>query len=195
MSLNYSLFDYLKQGLMHPTKTGSFAPSSEELSTFVVNEAELEKASVVIELGSGTGVMTEKILQKLPADATFFAMEINPEFAQVTKARCPKAVVYNDSAENVKEYMEKHGVTYCDCIISTLPWSVFSSEFQDKLITLMWDILAPGGRFYTVVYLHAILLPSAQRFKKRLEGKFREVKRSKVVWNNFPPAFAYCAKK
>lgn len=194
-NMGFGILDYLKQSLIHPAKTGSIAPSSKRLVDMVMDLSNLQNSSSVIELGSGSGVFTEKILKEINPDTVFFAVEINPEFVEATRKRCPDVVVYNDSAENAKELLSRHGLSTCDCIISTLPWSVLSSAMQDKLLTTIWDILRPGGSFLTVSYSHVVFLPSAQRFKNKLYDTFSSVYRSETVWTNFPPAFIYSAEK
>lgn len=193
--MKFSILEYLRQSLVHPTKTGSIAPSCEELSQLITNTVDLRNAQTIIEFGSGTGVFTEKILNKIDDDATFFALEINPRFVEATKMRCPKAIVYNDSAENAQQHMEKHGVNSCDYVISGLPWVVFDSKLQDRLLSTVWEILKPGGSLLTMAYLHGLLFPAAQTFRQKLYQRFSYVTKTKTVWSNLPPAFVYCAKK
>ena len=193
--MKFGIFDYLRQGLLHPTKTGSIAPSCEELSHLITDKADLDNVDTIIEFGSGTGVFTEKILSKISGDATFFALEINPKFVEATKMRCPEAIVYNDSAENAKQHLEKHGVSSCDCIISGLPWAIFDSNLQERLLSTVWEVLKPGGKLLTMAYVHGLMFPAAQSFRQKLYGKFSNVTKTKTVWSNLPPAFVYCAKK
>lgn len=193
--MSFGILDYLKQSFIHPTKTGSVAPSSDKLCELLTDTAGLQSASTVIEFGPGTGVLTERILNKISNNTTFFALEINPRFAAATRLRCPDATVYNDSAENAKLHLQNHGVDGCDCIISALPWSVFTPGLQDRLLSTIWDILEPGGRLLTVAYFHAQVFPSAQRFKNKLYEKFPTVTKTEIVWSNLPPAFVYCAQK
>lgn len=193
--MKHGIFHYLKQFLCYPTRTGSIAPSCSELSELITDKAQLDKAYTVVEFGSGTGVFTEKILQKISADATFFALEINPEFAEATKRRCPDAIVYNDTAENAKFHLEKHGKDSCDCVISGLPWAIFNSNMQDRLLGTVYDILRPGGKLLTMAYLYGLPFPTAKRFRAKLYDKFPKVVKTKTVWSNLPPAFIYCAEK
>ena len=193
--MKFSILKYLKQSFKHPTKTGSIAPSCEQLSHLITEVAELHNANTVLEFGSGTGVFTEMILDKISDEANFFVFEINPQFAEATKSRCPDAIVYNDSAENAREHLETHGIESCDCIISGLPWAVFDSNLQDRLLRTVWDILKPGGMLLTMAYVHASISPTAIRFKNRLYYKFSSVSKTKTIWSNLPPAFVYCAQK
>jgi len=55
--------------------------------------------------------------------------------------------------------------------------------------------IPPGGRFSTFTYLHASWLRAAHRFRDLLGQTFSTVTTTRVVWRNFPPAFAYrCTK-
>lgn len=193
--MRFNILEYLKESIIYPTKTGSIAPSCEELSDLITDTAQLHTASTVIEFGSGTGVFTEKIMDKISNETTFFALEINPTFVEATKIRCPDAIVYNDSAENARKHLKKHGVDSCDCIISGLPWAIFSTSLQDKLLETISDVLRPGGKLLAMAYVHGLMFPSAQRFRNRLHHMFPSVSKTRVVWGNLPPAFVYCAEK
>ena len=186
---------FLTQFLIHPTKVGAVAPSNNKLCDMITDMADLHQISSVIEFGSGTGVITEKIVNKISKDTTFFAMEINEKLVEATKRRCPYVTIYPYSASNAKRYLEIHGEQGCDRIISSLPWSTFSDEMQDDLIETIIDVLNPGGKFLTYAYIPGLVFPSARRFKNKLYEKFDKVGRSKIVWTNFPPAFIYYAEK
>jgi len=190
-----NLIQFLKQFVLHTAKTGAVAPSSKGLADLITDTAGLQSASAVIEFGTGTGVFTEKILQKISDETRFFALEINPDFVKATRKRCPEAVVYQDSAANAKKYLDELGINECDCIICGLPWVAFSEELQDELLDTIIDVLKPGGRFLTFAYLQGLLLPAGMRFKRKLSTRFNSVTKTKTIWLNFPPAFVYCAEK
>ncbi|MDR4504571.1 MAG: methyltransferase domain-containing protein [Candidatus Scalindua sp.] len=186
---------FIKQFVFHPTKTGAIAPSSKSLADLITDAAGLSNASTVIEFGSGTGIFTEKILQKISKEARFFALEINPDFVKATINRCPNVTIYQDSATNVKKYLYNLDIKECDRIICGLPWASFSESLQEELLDVIVDILKPGGRFLTFAYLQGLLLPAGIRFKKILSARFKNITKTKTVWLNFPPAFVYCAEK
>ena len=122
--LEYNL-KFFTQFIINPARTGAVLPSSDGLCEYMTDLAGLQDVSTVIELGSGTGVITEKIMRKKAESTTFFALEINPAFVEATKNKCPDAIVYQSSAENVMKHLEMHGESGCDRIISSLPWSTF----------------------------------------------------------------------
>ena len=186
---------FFKQFLQHPGTTCAITESSRELADLITDTAELSQASVVVEFGSGTGVFTEKILEKLSEDAKALALEINPAFAEETKKRCPEAIVHYDSAVNASYYLRKAGVEKCDRIISGLPWACFHQELQDQLLDTIMEILKPGGKFVTFIYLHGLFLPSGIRFRKCLSSRFGKIVETRIIWKNLPPALVYCAER
>ncbi len=189
------LIQFIKQFVFHPTKTGAVAPSSKGLADLITDVADLSNTSAVIEFGPGTGVFTEKIFQKISKNTKFFALEINPDFVEATRNRCPEVIVYQDSATNAKKYLNELGLKECDCIICGLPWASFSEDLQNELLDTIIDVLKPGGKFLTFAYLQGLLLPAGMRFKKKLSARFNKVTKTRTVWLNLPPAFVYCAEK
>jgi phospholipid N-methyltransferase len=157
--------------------------------------ADLHNARAVVELGPGTGVFTEKIIERLHRDAVFFALELNHHFVLETKKRCPSATVYHDSAANISKYLRKHGAVKCDCIISSLPWGVFAPRLQMEIMSAIVDALHPQGEFLTYSYIGGQLLPAARSFRKMLSRYFPKVKKTPFVWRNIPPAFIYHCRK
>ncbi len=187
--------EFLKQFVRYPTLTCAIAESSKEMADLITDTAELSRASMVVELGSGTGVFTEKILEKISEDGKAFALEINENFVKETKRRCPEAIVYYDSAVNVATYLKEAGVEKCDRIISGLPWASFPENVQNQILDTVADVLEPGGKFLTFAYVHGLCLPAGRRFRKCLFSRFRKVLATRIIWQNLPPAFVYCAEK
>lgn len=176
-------------------KTGAISSCSEEVANVLTKHANLSQYKTVVELGSGTGAITKKILEHVSDDALFLALELNDHFVNETRKRCPSAIVYHDSAENIKSCLNKHGKDSCDCIVSTLPWTLFEPELQQKILHAIWDVLPEGGKFLTVTYTFAALLPAGKRFKSMLKGRFTNVERSKTIWKNLPPVYVYHCQK
>lgn len=188
-----STFKFIKQVFLAPGTTGAIAPSSKALGRIMTDKAGVREAKVVVEFGPGNGVFTEVIAGELQANAHFFAVEINPDFAKAVRKRCPGVTVYEDSAANTGKYLREAGYETCDCIVSGLPFASFDDELQDELLSAVLEVLRPGGRFVTFTYVQSPLLSSGRRFHAKLEGLFEGVEKTPMVWCNLPPAFAYCA--
>jgi phospholipid N-methyltransferase len=165
------------------------------LAELVTDTAAVARVDSIVEFGPGTGVFTEVIARKLKPGAKFFAIEISEEFVKACAKRCPGVKVFHDSAGNVRKYMDQVGVQQLDCILSGLPFALFEDALQDDLLNAAYNALKPGGVFVTFTYVQSPLLPRGRRFRRKLQGRFRTLEKTSVVWKNFLPAFAYKAVK
>lgn len=186
---------FFEQFVTHPKEVGAFAASSKHLASAVTDAAGVSNANVVVEFGAGTGTITQVLCGKLREGATFFALEINPDFVELCRMSLPEVEIIEGSAENTLKYLQEHGKTECDSIVSGLPWAAFEEELQDRLLDATLGALRPGGRFATYMYLTSVLLPSGRRFKRKLDTRFSKVGKSRVCWKNLPPAIVYWGEK
>lgn len=182
---------FLNSFMKKPSQVGAVAPSSKRLCTALVDSFNWDTTEYVVELGPGTGVATELILQRLRPNARFFAVERNPRFVSMTAKRCPKADVFEGCATELAKYCKERGFPRVDAVISGLPWASFSSPLQKDIMHAIFEVLPQGGRFATFAYLQGLGLPAGQRFSKLLKQNFSQVGRSRTVWRNLPPAFVY----
>lgn len=189
------MFNFIKQFILHPLKTGAIAPTGDDLTELITDLADLKNTKSVVEFGCGSGVFTEKILSKISSETKFFALEINEEFAEATRKRCPTAIVYDDGAQNIGKYLKQNGSDFCDVIISGLPWAMFGEDIRKEILDAVSASLKPGGKFLTFSYVHGSFIPTGINFKKQLDAYFSKVEKSDVVLNNIPPAFVYICIK
>ncbi len=98
-------------------------------------------------------------------------------------------------AVDARRHLADRGLSGADAVISGLPWAAFAPALQDRLLAAVQDVLRPGGRFTTFAYVQGLILPPARRFERLLKQQFPQVRRTRVVWRNLPPAFAYVATK
>jgi phosphatidylethanolamine/phosphatidyl-N-methylethanolamine N-methyltransferase len=186
---------FFKRFLSNPGLIGALLPSSPALCREITSHINIECAEAVVELGPGTGVITDEILAKLNPQAKFVAIELDNKMYENLHQNRPDLNVVNDSAENLPEIMETAEIRHLNAIVSGLPWAAFPEKLQIAILTAVIDSLSKGGYFTTFAYLQGLLLPAGRRFKKLLKKSFKEVKISRVVWNNMPPAIVYRCKK
>ena len=185
----------LAQFLKKPLTTGAVCSSSRCLARMLVSGIGLEHAASAAELGPGTGAVTGAILDALPDASKFFAVELNPDIISAFQARFPTVKVYNDSAANLPDLIQRENMDALDAVISGLPWAIFPDDLQNEILNAVIRSLKSGGYFTTFAYLQGVILPSGQHFRKQLEKSFSEVEKSPIVWKNFPPAFVYRCRK
>jgi len=182
---------FLKAFLRAPTTVGAILPSSRHLAQAMIQRANLAGAETVVELGPGTGSFTDVILHHIGPKTTFLTIELEQPHCALLRARFKNLPVYQDSAEHLPKYLERHGARHADYIISGLPWASLPLDVQERMVLAIVASLAPKGVFSTFAYIHARWMPNAIRFKNRLLSHFEHVESSRVVWRNTPPAFVY----
>lgn len=184
-------WSFLAGFLRRPLTVGAVAPSSARLARTVIRRCNLRDAATVVELGAGTGAITEQILARIGPQTRFIALELDAGHAALLARRFPRAIVCNESAENLQAIVTRLGCDKVDCVISGLPWASMGQRKQEKLMAEVLAVLKPTGQFCGFGYLHAKWYSSTQTFHRRLRETFPSMHISPVVWRNLPPAFAF----
>ncbi|HEB9342718.1 TPA: methyltransferase domain-containing protein [Campylobacter coli] len=182
-------YEYLK----NPKQIGAFCSSSQKLGFVMTQNINLRQANYIVEIGPGTGVFTENILKYKNKKAQFFAIEINKNMAEKLKRKIANLDIEIGSAENLPYFLRQRSIANADVIVSGIPWSLLKDHEQEKLLKIIHKSLKPNGYFSTFAYI----LPtfSSLKFRQKIFSFFSEVRISRVVWQNFPPAVVYYCKK
>ncbi|MFO7907687.1 MAG: class I SAM-dependent methyltransferase [Planctomycetota bacterium] len=186
---------FFREFLFHPKAVGTVSPSSTNLARHLADAVDWDHASTVLEYGPGTGVITGEIVSRLPNQTEFYAIEISSEFARILRERFPNIGILEGSVGNAKTLCETEGLEQVDAIVSGLPWAAFPEDEQDTYLDATAEVLKPGGQFISFGHLQGLLLPAGRRFRKKLSNYFSDVRVSKPVWGNFPPAFFYICRR
>ena len=130
--------------------TGAIYESSRYVSRNLTNEISSKKVQVVVELGGGSGNVTEQILSKLHPDSVLYCFEIDPEFfSQLQLIRDPRFHLIQGSASDICKYFDPASV---DIIISGLPLSLFDNSERDRLLNDCYSLLKTGGVYRQFLY-------------------------------------------
>ena len=81
----------------------------------------------------------------------------------------------------------------CDAVVCGLPLASFNDSLQDDIIGEAHRVLRKGGAFVAFSYIQSPYLPQGRKIRDTLLKRFGRVEKSRIVWNNLPPAFAYTA--
>lgn len=178
------IFGLTKEFFKNPKQIGAIASSSKFLAEKLVKAAILENTKIIVELGAGTGIITDKILELMPKDAVLLSFEINNFLSRhiKEKIRDKRLMVINDDAANICKYLNEYGFQFADCVISGLPLAVFSKEERNQLLDVINGCLSEGGRYVQFQYSLSDMSALKNVFPKvNLDFEMR----------NIPPAFIY----
>ncbi len=170
---------FLKQYLSNPRKIGSIYPSSPALGKAMVSFLKNQQESTVIELGPGTGSITNALLKSSINLNNFYACEISDTFAKHLRNRFPGIHVREGDASKLTEIFDEL-VGKVDCIFSSLPLKSLPSTLVEEIIDQEYEILKPQGSVIQFTY-------DLRQRNMILTNKFKHIG-SKIVTANFPPA-------
>jgi len=185
-------FRFFRQWLREPRSIAALAPSGRALAARMA-AAVGRGARSVVELGGGTGVMTQALLERgIPAEG-LLVVERNPELHALLAARFPGVEVARADASDLVELVRASrglGAGEVDAVMSSLGLLTMSRADQHRLLAAAFAVLRPGGRFVQFTYAPRCPVPRELREELGLEAR-------RVSWSlrNLPPAFVYVLRR
>ena len=173
---------FLREWLANPQRTGAVAPSSPQLGAAMARWLPRNPESFVLELGPGTGAVTDALLKRGLREDRLVAIENNPNLAKLLRKRFPHAQIITGDAWDLDTLIKELPcpVESVGAVISSLPLLNFPKAQADALAQKIRAILEPRGRWVQYSY---------QIVKDRSRGADAfKLLASKIVWFNLPPA-------
>ena len=169
--------------------TGSVVPSSRFLQEEMMTRLPFDRIRVAVELGPGTGCITQAILNRLAPDAKLLAVDINEEFVVRLSEQFsdPRLIPLQASATDLLELLQSQGMNSADCVVSGLPFANLSPQLRHQIVRASLQALAPGGTFVAFQYAPFALPPVLKRHFSKIRTDF--------VLLNLPPALVYSCQK
>ena len=94
---------FLRSWLERPLLTGAVTPSGRMLARTMASYVDPRVPGPVIELGPGTGPVTDALVRRGIAQDRLVLVEYNPEFCKLLKRRFPKATIIQGDAYDIGE--------------------------------------------------------------------------------------------
>jgi phospholipid N-methyltransferase len=195
----YGNYLFLKQSMHDMKKIGAIMPTSRSAANELVRPLTLKVgARNVLEVGAGTGAITEVIITQLTPEDRFDIIEIDPALSRLLQQKFghhPNVHIHNCSIEQWNP-----GYTY-DVIISTIPLTNLAIENIESIFNHFQQLAAPGAVFSYLEYMSAPLKKlfingqKADILREKLQymHDFRDQHRSNTVkvFVNVPPTYAH----
>jgi len=180
---------FLREWFANPQRTGSVMPSSPQLAAAMARWLPHNPDSYVLELGPGTGAVTDALFKRGLREDRLVAIENNPALAKHLRKRFPSSHIITGDAWQMDTLLRDLPVpvTAVGAVISSLPLLNFPKAQADELARKIRAVLEPRGRW--VQYSYHI-----SKSRSRGADDFRLVA-SKIVWWNLPPARVHVFQK
>jgi phosphatidylethanolamine/phosphatidyl-N-methylethanolamine N-methyltransferase len=171
---------FIRSWIEKPLSTGAVMPSSRVLARAMARYVDPRVDGPVIELGPGTGPVTEALVKQGVDPARLILAEFNPDFCRLLRTRYPAATVVQGDAYRLRRLLQTYVYEPAAAIVSGLPLVTKPLYTRLRLISDAMTLLAPGTPF--VQFTYAMLPP----IPKELSGMRAEA--SELIWMNLPPA-------
>lgn len=171
---------FIRTWIEKPLSTGAVMPSSKALARTMARYVDPDATGPVIELGPGTGPVTEAMVERGVDPARLILVEFNPDFCRLLRTRYPRATVVQGDAYRLRRLLETYVRSPASAIVSGLPLVTKPVRTRLRLISDAMVLLAPGAPFVQFTYAMVTPIPKA------LSGIKAEA--SELIWMNVPPA-------
>jgi phosphatidylethanolamine/phosphatidyl-N-methylethanolamine N-methyltransferase len=171
---------FIRSWIEKPLSTGAVMPSSRVLARAMARYVDPRSQGPVIELGPGTGPVTQALVRQGVDPGRLILVEFNPDFCRLLRTRYPAATVVQGDAYRLRSLLESYIDEPAAAVVSGLPLVTKPLRTRVRLISDAMTLLATGAPF--VQFTYAMLPP----IPKELSGVRAES--SELIWMNLPPA-------
>jgi phosphatidylethanolamine/phosphatidyl-N-methylethanolamine N-methyltransferase len=171
---------FIASWLQHPLKVGAVSPSGRALARAVAAEVDPSIPGAVVELGPGTGPVTEALVERGIAPERLVLVEYDPEFCALLRRRYPGATVIEGDAYALADTLSGIIKEPLAAIASCLPLMTRPLSVRVRLLNAAIRMLQPGAPFVQFTYAMTAPIPSRKR-------RYR-ITSSPRIWKNLPPA-------
>jgi phosphatidylethanolamine/phosphatidyl-N-methylethanolamine N-methyltransferase len=171
---------FLRSWLERPLVMGAVTPSGKILARTMASFVDPRIPGPVIELGPGTGPVTDALIRRGVAQERLVLIEYSPEFCQLLKRRFPKATIVQGDAYDLKETLSGVLQEPAAATVSSLPLFTKPMDQRLDLLEMAQELMHPGAPF--IQFTYAVVPP----IPKAIAGVYAEA--SERIWMNLPPA-------
>ncbi|PWA09750.1 SAM-dependent methyltransferase [Pueribacillus theae] len=179
-------FTFLFQYFLKPRTVGAILPSSSKLAEKMMDCIDFQTAKCILEYGPGTGVFTDKMLEKRNEHTVVVLIEYNKEFCKILNDKFKdkkNVMIINGSAEDIDSYVNQYNLPRVDYIVSGLPFASLPENVSHTILLKTKKLLGDSGKFITFQYT---------QFKKGLISQYFRKIDIKWEYRNIPPAYVFC---
>src|SRR3984893_12414994 len=178
---------FLRSWIEKPLHMSAHIHSRPLLSRTMAQYVDIDSEGPVIELGPGTGAITNALIAHGVEQKRLVLVEYNPGFCALLRDRYPQATVVQGDAYALRDSLWDVLKAPASAVVSGLPLVTKPMLTRLKLIRDAFASLPPGSPF--VQFTYSVAPPSP----RSLPGVSTEA--SERIWMNLPPARVWVYRK
>lgn len=180
-------FNFWRNFINDPKRVSAVMPSGQALASMITREIAPHHAPV-IELGPGTGVFTQSLIDRGIPEDQLILVEYGNRFVTQLEKRFPKATVLNLDARKLNTVLT--GKARAGAVISGLPLLSMPRQAKLQIIRSAFSHLRKDGVMYQFTY--GVRSPIPPAIRRRLNLEVENIGFAKA---NIPPASVYRIRK
>jgi phosphatidylethanolamine/phosphatidyl-N-methylethanolamine N-methyltransferase len=180
-------FRFFRTWMEKPLSVGAVTPSGKALARTMASYVDPESVGPVIELGPGTGPVTEALVARGIDPARLVLVEFDPTFCRLLRRRYPEATVVQGDAYGLRVLLNVVMRQPAAAVVSGLPLFTKPLKMRLRLLQDAFGLMGPGGPF--VQFTYAAYSPIPRRL-----GRVKS-QASERIWTNIPPARVWVYRK
>jgi phosphatidylethanolamine/phosphatidyl-N-methylethanolamine N-methyltransferase len=171
---------FIRSWIEKPLAIGAVTPSGKALARTMAAYVDPHVPGPIVELGPGTGPVTEALVAQGIDPARLVLVEFNPQFCRLLRQRYPSATVVQGDAYGLKRLIAGLLREPAAAVVSGLPLFTKPIQIRLRLVYEAFGLMLPGAPFVQFTYHAVAPIPKALD-RVRAEASER-------VWMNIPPA-------
>jgi phospholipid N-methyltransferase len=173
----------LRKFVANAKSVATVAPSSRFLSRAILRGIDWSRTRCVVELGAGTGPVTQQLVKAAPRAVRLVVNEFDPDFCRLLREKFPTVDVVEGDACKLSDILAERGITGVDYVLSGLPLTHFAEASRTAVIDQAGMLLGSHGEFRQLTTAPWLYRGLYRRY-------FRDVS-FRLVMRNIPPGGVY----
>jgi len=180
-------FRFFRTWIEKPLSMGAVTPSGKALARTMAEFVDPHSDGPIIELGPGTGPVTEALVARGIDPARLVLVEFDPTFCRLLRKRYPEATVVQGDAYRLRMLLTSVLCQPAAAVVSGLPLFTKPLKMRLRLLREAFGLMAGGAPFVQFTYAAYSPIP------RRLDRVKSEA--SERIWTNIPPARVWVYRK
>jgi phosphatidylethanolamine/phosphatidyl-N-methylethanolamine N-methyltransferase len=178
---------FIRSWIEKPLSTGAVMPSGKLLARTMARLVDPAVPGPIVELGPGTGPVTEALVARGVDPARLVLVEFNPVFCRLLRSRYAGATVVQGDAYRLKHLLGSLLREPAAAVVSGLPLFTKPLRTRLRLISDAFGLLQPQAPF--IQFTYALVSP----IPRTLPGVHAHA--TERIWLNLPPAQVWVYRK
>lgn len=143
---------FIRQWVENPRLIGAVSPSGPALAKAMASYVDLKKEGPIIELGPGTGPVTQALLARGIAPERLVLVEYEQGFCHLLAERYPGVQIVQGDAYSLKNTLQNKLSAQPITVVSSLPLLVRPERDRVELLHQAFELMGPDGLFIQFTY-------------------------------------------